>query len=90
MEEAHLNSLPQTHRAHIYLRKIIQLQEMGGSSSCLFFLKPSKGCEEGERYVSRKIWPSDEDRGRWVGEPDVDRKASAFIAKFYQSRFTET
>ncbi|RZR94094.1 hypothetical protein BHM03_00022714 [Ensete ventricosum] len=25
----------------------------------------------------------------WVGEPDVDRKASAFIAKFHESRFMD-
>ena len=39
------------------------------------------------RYA-RKIRPSDYDRGWWVGEPDVDRKATDFIAK-YRSRFAE-
>ncbi|RWW05917.1 hypothetical protein GW17_00030780 [Ensete ventricosum] len=68
---------------------------MGGSqsSSCLCF-KPNKCRDDDEadgeaRYVSRKIRPSDEDRGRWVGEPDVDSKASAFIAKFHESRFMD-
>ncbi|XP_058191725.1 uncharacterized protein LOC131308742 [Rhododendron vialii] len=28
-----------------------------------------------------KVWPSDEDRGRYVAEPGIDRKASAYIAK---------
>jgi len=30
-----------------------------------------------------KVWPSDEDRGRWVAEPDIDRKASAYIARVH-------
>ncbi|KAJ7973202.1 Ribosomal protein S12 [Quillaja saponaria] len=39
---------------------------------------------------ARKIWPSDEDRGRWgVAEPDIDRKAEAFIAQ-YKKRVTES
>ncbi|RRT64783.1 hypothetical protein B296_00009778 [Ensete ventricosum] len=69
---------------------------MGGSqsssSSCLLFFKTKYKDEEADwepRYVSRKIRPSDEDRGMWVGEPDVDRKASAFIAKFHESRFMD-
>ncbi|KAK1291941.1 hypothetical protein QJS10_CPB17g00848 [Acorus calamus] len=33
---------------------------------------------------------SDEDRGGcWVGEPDIDSKASDYIARFHESRFTE-
>lgn len=27
-----------------------------------------------------KVWPSDEDRGRWVAEPGIDKKASAYIS----------
>ena len=30
---------------------------------------------------SYKVYRSDEDRGRWVAEPGIDRKASAYIAK---------
>ncbi|PSS08451.1 Ribonuclease [Actinidia chinensis var. chinensis] len=30
---------------------------------------------------SYKVWPSDEDRRRYVAEPGIDRKASAYIAK---------
>ncbi|PIN10017.1 hypothetical protein CDL12_17398 [Handroanthus impetiginosus] len=26
-----------------------------------------------------KVYPSDEDRGRWVAEPGIDQKASAYI-----------
>ncbi|KAI9098961.1 hypothetical protein K1719_024728 [Acacia pycnantha] len=32
---------------------------------------------------ARKMWPSDEDRGRWgVAEPGIDTKAEAFIAGY--------
>ncbi|KAF7837619.1 uncharacterized protein G2W53_006101 [Senna tora] len=37
-----------------------------------------------------RIFASDEDRGRWVAEPGIDRKASAFIAKFYASRVSDS
>ncbi|KAJ1402991.1 hypothetical protein SESBI_27597 [Sesbania bispinosa] len=39
---------------------------------------------------SRRIFASDEDRGRWVAEPGIDKKASAFIARFYASRATDS
>nr|DAD38477.1 TPA_asm: hypothetical protein HUJ06_009118 [Nelumbo nucifera] len=32
---------------------------------------------------------SDEDRGHWVGEPDVDEKATQFITKFYTTRISD-
>ena len=72
--------------------------EMGGgqsssrSSSCFFFFRSHRRDEEADgepKYTSRKVRPSDEDRGRWVGEPDVDVKASAFIAKFHETRFMD-
>ncbi|KAL5541448.1 hypothetical protein UlMin_009158 [Ulmus minor] len=44
--------------------------------------------EEGV-YVRRRICPSDEDRGGWIGEPGIDRKASAFIARFYETRVSD-
>jgi len=66
---------------------------MGGARKTSFFC-----CFSGSRYMdddidwspryARKIRPSDYDRGWWVGEPDVDRKATDFIAK-YRSRFAE-
>ncbi|KAH7834665.1 hypothetical protein Vadar_018389 [Vaccinium darrowii] len=35
--------------------------------------------DDSMRYY--KVWPSDEDRGRYVAEPGIDRKASAYIAR---------
>ena len=44
--------------------------------------------DEGAR--ARKVWPSDEDRGRWgVAEPGIDMKAAAFIAQ-YKKKVTES
>ncbi|KAI3839245.1 hypothetical protein MKW98_003444 [Papaver atlanticum] len=37
----------------------------------------------------RRARASDDDRGRWVAEPDIDRKATAFIARFYESRVSD-
>ncbi|KAG7029045.1 hypothetical protein SDJN02_10228, partial [Cucurbita argyrosperma subsp. argyrosperma] len=42
--------------------------------------------ESGE--IRRRMWPSDEDT-RWVAEPGIDRKASAFIARFYDARVSD-
>ncbi|KAE9618901.1 hypothetical protein Lal_00047005 [Lupinus albus] len=37
-----------------------------------------------------KVWPSDEDRGRWgVADPAIDMKATAFIAQ-YKKRVSES
>ncbi|GLU05192.1 hypothetical protein SLE2022_223050 [Rubroshorea leprosula] len=35
-------------------------------------------------YV-RRIYPSDEDGRRWIAEPGIDRRASAFIDRFKRS-----
>ena len=39
-----------------------------------------------EPVYARRIYASDEDRGYWVGEPGIDRRASAFISRFYETR----
>ncbi|KAK7278062.1 hypothetical protein RJT34_23085 [Clitoria ternatea] len=37
-----------------------------------------------------KVWPSDEDRGRWgVADPVIDMRATAFIAQ-YKKRVSES
>ncbi|KAL0548502.1 hypothetical protein IC582_012955 [Cucumis melo] len=65
--------------------------------SCCF---PMGGRDYGNDYggyfedqsgeMRRRMWPSDEDRGsRWVAEPGIDRKASAFIARFYEARVSD-
>ncbi|KAK6143819.1 hypothetical protein DH2020_024167 [Rehmannia glutinosa] len=33
-----------------------------------------------EYVKAYKVYPSDEDRGRWVAEPGIDKKASAYIS----------
>ncbi|XP_010486063.1 PREDICTED: uncharacterized protein LOC104764261 [Camelina sativa] len=39
---------------------------------------------------TRKAMASDEDKRHWVAEPGIDRKASAFIAKFHATRVSES
>lgn len=63
----------------------------GGHSSFCMSTKSSDKDDEGDwepRYTP-KIRRSDEDRPGRIGEPDVDRKATAFIAKFHETRFTD-
>ncbi|TXG48945.1 hypothetical protein EZV62_024820 [Acer yangbiense] len=43
-----------------------------------------------EEYSGRKIFPSDEDKGGRFAEPGIDRRASAFIAKFHETRVSES
>lgn len=40
-------------------------------------------------YYVRRACPSDEDGRRWVGEPGIDGRASAFIARFYATRVSD-
>lgn len=32
-----------------------------------------------------RVWPSDEDRVRWVADPAIDKKAQEFIAKIHRN-----
>ncbi|CAL0306914.1 unnamed protein product [Lupinus luteus] len=72
---------------------------MGGKKSFSFslcgmfkscFSSGSKDCDYYYEDNSRRIFASDEDRGRWVAEPGIDKKASAFIANFYANRVTDS
>ncbi|KAJ8767899.1 hypothetical protein K2173_020839 [Erythroxylum novogranatense] len=40
-------------------------------------------------YEGIRICRSDEDGRRWIGEPGIDGRASAFIARFYESRVSD-
>ncbi|KAL6603021.1 hypothetical protein ACP70R_043382 [Stipagrostis hirtigluma subsp. patula] len=67
---------------------------MGASLSCFgsggYYRDADEPGYEQLRRPSRKVRPSDEDGLWYVGERDVDRKASEFIAKFHAStRFVE-
>ncbi|KAL3843584.1 hypothetical protein ACJIZ3_000987 [Penstemon smallii] len=43
--------------------------------------KSRRGDDMRDDYVKAyKVYPSDEDRGRWVAEPGIDKKASAYIS----------
>lgn len=52
-------------------------------------VEAGKSCDDDVVYT-RKAWASDEDKRYWVAEPGIDRKASAFIAKFHASRVSES
>ncbi|KAK9692097.1 hypothetical protein RND81_09G240500 [Saponaria officinalis] len=67
----------------------------GGNSFSIFKMFKSKKSNNndnnamynyGDEAPRRKVFPSDEDRGYWVGEPGIDRKASDFIARFHEAR----
>ncbi|KAL2345575.1 hypothetical protein Fmac_006860 [Flemingia macrophylla] len=46
--------------------------------------------EEGPKVTWTKVWPSDEDKGRWgVADPVIDMRATAFIAQ-YKKRVSES
>ncbi|KAL6634633.1 hypothetical protein ACP70R_027304 [Stipagrostis hirtigluma subsp. patula] len=73
---------------------------MGGKSSFLcqifsFLSSKSRRYDDdmsddwdGRTGYVRKVRSSDEDSGWWVGERDVDRKASDFINNFHQKKVT--
>ncbi|KAJ3679088.1 hypothetical protein LUZ60_017099 [Juncus effusus] len=66
---------------------------MGGSQSCFSFKTQNYRDDdiyaEPQRCTSRRVRPSDEDRGQYVGDPNVDWKATEFITKFHESRFMD-
>ncbi|KAG6481151.1 hypothetical protein ZIOFF_057746 [Zingiber officinale] len=82
-----------------YLTNLLSTKHMGGScSSCFTFSTKHSKVEEAEdseyhreprHTVSRKVRPSGEEEKSWIGDPDVDDKASAFIANFHKIRSFE-
>lgn len=64
---------------------------MGGAQSCFSCKEQSYRDDEHyelPRYTSSRVRPSDEDRGLYVGDPDVDYKATELI-KCYRKRFMD-
>ena len=71
-----------------------------GSIFAIFFMfsgrtrRGGREMEAEEMEVRRRgdsrVWASDEDRGSWVGEPDIDRKAAEFIANFHRARIVSS
>jgi hypothetical protein len=65
---------------------------MGGIQSCFSCKEQSYMDDEPDyeplRYTSRKVRPSEEDRGLYVGDPDIDDKATELI-EFYKKRFMD-
>lgn len=57
-------------------------QKKSSNFSVFGLFKGSRSATRGdEEYVKAyKVYPSDEDRGRWVAEPGIDKKASAYIS----------
>lgn len=55
-------------------------------SACCFGGSDCDSWDDGAGGYTRRIWASDEDKGRWVGDRRIDSKASVFIARFHQSR----
>lgn len=63
-------------------------KKSGFSFFGLFKSKGSKNSRRGDQdnysrddfVKAYKVWPSDEDRGKWVAEPGIDNKASIFIS----------
>lgn len=52
--------------------------------------KPRRGDDIEDSYLSaRRVWPSEEDRGRWVAEPGIDNKAAAFIDRIHKNIVSE-
>ena len=61
------------------------------SSSSVFNLFKLKRNRRVDDYAmedapsARRVWPSDEDRVRWVAEPGIDQKAADFIARVHRN-----
>ncbi|KAF7847957.1 hypothetical protein BT93_L2415 [Corymbia citriodora subsp. variegata] len=69
-------------------------KKSSSSFSLMSLFKPRRAHREdaweGDSASSKKIYPSDYDNGRYVAEPGIDKKATAFIAKFHETRVMES
>ncbi|XP_033148217.1 uncharacterized protein LOC103870786 [Brassica rapa] len=97
--ETTFNPKPLSYLSRLFLfsSRSIKFQRhilMGGSMShSLFSFFKTRRSQRVEVDASwddvvytRKAMASDEDKRYWVAEPGIDRKASAFIAKFHATR----
>ncbi|KAF3454745.1 hypothetical protein FNV43_RR05193 [Rhamnella rubrinervis] len=51
----------------------------------LFKFRKARRVDHDAMDDARRVWPSDEDRVRWVADPAIDRKAQDFITKTYKN-----
>ncbi|KAI6695456.1 hypothetical protein NL676_023166 [Syzygium grande] len=60
-------------------------KKSSSSFSLMSLFKPRRACWddawEVDSVCSKKIYPSDYDKGQYVAEPGINKKATAFIAK---------
>ncbi|KAL3725752.1 hypothetical protein ACJRO7_030737 [Eucalyptus globulus] len=68
-------------------------KKSSSSFSLMSLFKPQRGrrdnASEVDSVISKKIYPSDYDKGRYVAEPGIDNKATVFIANFHKTRVSE-
>ncbi|KAI6695462.1 hypothetical protein NL676_023172 [Syzygium grande] len=72
----------------------IKQKKSSSSFSLMSLFKPRRARRDdawGADSVSpKKIYTSDSDKGWFVAEPGIDNKATAFIAKFHETRVMES
>ncbi|KAL3725744.1 hypothetical protein ACJRO7_030729 [Eucalyptus globulus] len=69
-------------------------KKSSSSFSLMSMFKPRRARRddawEGDSVSSKKTYPSDYDKGRYVAELGIDKKATVFIAKFHETRVMES
>ncbi|KAK3415944.1 hypothetical protein EUGRSUZ_H01333 [Eucalyptus grandis] len=68
-------------------------KKSSSSFSLKSLFKPQRArrdtASEVDSSSSKKIYPSDYDKGRYIAEPGIDKKATVFIANFHKTRVLE-
>ncbi|KAL5582745.1 hypothetical protein UlMin_015195 [Ulmus minor] len=67
-------------------------QKKSSSLFSIFMFRRSRreDAMEYEASSTRRVWPSDEDKVRWVADPAINRKADDFIAKIHRNIATDS
>ncbi|KAI3439357.1 uncharacterized protein J3R85_004767 [Psidium guajava] len=69
-------------------------KKSSSSFSLMSLFKPRRARRddawEADSVSSGKIYPSDYDKGRYVADPGIDKRATVFIAKFHETRVMES